>query len=474
MATRAKKIADLEFIDAAITGGTIDGSSIGATTRSSGLFTAGGFNDGLYVSRDGDLPLTVDRGTDNDGDLIQFRNQGFLIGTFGFRNSGLFIGNANTSIRFDNQSNCIRPVNHDGENLDNTVSLGFNVAQDQARYKDLHLSGTAYVGGDLFCNEKAKIGNVDNTGGKSLMVGDTGSNSGYAGFGVGMNHSITGDLNVVGGYFNDVTGNNNAVFGSNQSVHCPTLGEDADQNLVAGNGHFVKGKRCLVAGETNVVSDSALNSVCVGYNNEVTANNAFSGGGDFGRPTKAGAVNSFAYGGGCQTNYNAVNSVALGALTECGGGTTSANQSMAIGYQSIAYADNSFAGGNESFAFGDTSFAFGNGATASKGFSNIALGRGVTTPTSASAANMPGAVSVGQWNEHAVTTEQHFSVGTGTSDGQRYTSFYVGPRTNSNANIVMKALLASSSYSSDYGAAYAGVPLGGLYRNGNDVKIRIS
>ena len=470
MVTRAKKIADLDFIDSTISNGTIDGASIENCSITNASVT-----DGFSISRSGALPLAVDRGTDSAGDLIQFRNQGFLIGTFGFRNSGLYIGNANTSIRFDNSSNCIRPVDSNGANLDNAVSLGFSAGQDEARFKDLHLSGTAYLDGDLFCNEKGKIGNVSNTGGKSLMVGDVSSNSGYATFGVGMNHDITGDLNVVGGYANTVTGNNNAVFGSNHNVHCPVLGEEADQNLVGGNAHTVEGKRCLVVGENNVVDDAALNSVCVGYANTVTANNAFSGGGDFGRPTKAGGVNSFAFGGGCQTNSNATNSVALGALTECGGGATSANQSMAIGYQSIAYADNSFAGGNESLAFGDTSFAFGNGATASKGYSNIALGRGVTTPTSASAAIIPGAVSVGQWNEYAVTTEQHFSVGTGTGDGTRYTSMYVGPRSASNSNIVMQALKDSAGYGSDSSAGLGGVPLGGLYRTSSGyVRIRIS
>lgn len=478
MVTRAKKIADLEFVDAAITGGTIDGSSIGATTRSSGLFTAGGFNDGLYVSRDGDLPLTVDRGTDNDGDLIQFRNQGFLIGTFGYKNNSLFIGTTNTSIRFDDNTNSIRPVNHDGDNQDNTVSLGFSISQDRARFKDLHLSGTAYVGGDLFCNEKAKIGNVDNTGGKSLMVGDTGSNSGYANFGVGMAHDLTGDLNVVGGYGNTVSGANNGVFGSNQTVHNSTMGVGADQNLVSGDAHTISGSRNFVSGQGHNLGSSALNSTCIGYMNEVTANNSFAGGGDFGRPNKAGGINSFVFGGGCQTNLNATNSVALGALTECGENPNpnnyTANQAMAIGYQSIAYADNSFAGGNESYAFGDTSFAFGNGATASRGFSNIALGRGVTTPASSSAANLPGQVAVGQWNDWSVTTDQHFAVGTGTSDLARFTSLSVGPRSSMYSGIEMKAVLAAQSYGSDYHAAYGGVPVGGVYRTlSGNLKIRV-
>jgi hypothetical protein len=148
---------------------------------------------------------------------------------------------------------------------------------------------------------------------------------------------------------------------------------------------------------------------------------------------------------------------------------------MAIGYRSKTYRDNSFAGGNQSYSFGDTSFSFGNGAVASNGFSNIALGRGITTPVSGGTATTIGAVSVGQFNEYAVTTDQHFSVGTGTTDGSRYTSMYVGPRSSANSGIVMKALKDSAGYSSDSSAATGGVPLGGLYRTSSGyIKVRIA
>ena len=148
---------------------------------------------------------------------------------------------------------------------------------------------------------------------------------------------------------------------------------------------------------------------------------------------------------------------------------------MAIGYRSKAYKDNSFAGGNQSYSFGDTSFSFGNGAVASNGFSNIALGRGITTPVSGGTATTIGAVSVGQYNEYAVTTDQHFSVGTGTSNTSRYTSMYVGPRSSTNSGIVMRALKDSQAHASDYYAGLAGVPVGGIYRTSTGyIKVRIT
>jgi hypothetical protein len=473
MATRAKKIADLEFHDPTIQGGTINSATIGNFTPRPGSFTSGSFSNGLSVSSNGGVPLSVVRGNTNGGNCIEFGDSDGLIGSWGFSNNGIMCAiSGNTGLMFDDTDNAIKPAQGNNTQRDNAIDLGAigNInSADVARFKDLYLAGTAYIGTDLFCDEKGKIGNVDNTGGKSLMVGDTGSNSGYACLVSGMAHDITGDINVVGGYGNTVSGARNAVFGGTSTV-------SSDANFSAGDEHTIgTGGACnFVAGFEHEVPNGTFNATVLGYRNKALGNNSFTGGGYWTRPNQAGGVNSFAFGGGCRTEVDAVNSVALGALSTCGGGTETANQSMAIGYDTKAYADNSFSGGNTSIAFGNTSFAFGNGCNASKGFSNIALGRGITTPASASAANLPGAVAVGQWNEWSVTTDQHFAVGTGTADGARYTSFYVGPRSTANANIVMRALKDSSNYTNDTAAGLGGVPLGGLYRSSGYVKIRLT
>jgi len=479
MVTRAKKIADLDFAGSTITGGTIDGATLTNSSIDDCDLSDVSVSDGMVISNDGALPLRVDRGTDTSGSLIEFSNQGTLVGTFSYRGAQrLEIISDNVGLQWNGINNCILPVSTTSSFLDNTISLGFvGAAADIARFKDIHLGGTAYVGTDIFCDGKAKIGNVDNTGGRSLMVGDTGSNSGYAGFGVGMNHTITGDLNVVGGYGNVVSDARNAVFGSNNEVTTPANGVFGDSHTVnkdlsTGEG---SGAGSLISGFENQLYNHTFNATVLGYKNKGLGNNSLTGGGYWTRSSFAKAPNSIAFGGGCVTESQATNSVALGALTVCGGGADfDGTQAMAIGYSTTAYGDNSLAGGNESISFGNTSFAFGNGCNASKGFSNIALGRGITTPASATAANLPGAVAVGQWNEWDVTTDQHFAVGTGTADGARYTSFYVGPRSTANANIVMRALKDSSNYINDNAAGLGGVPLGGLYRNSGYIKIRLT
>lgn len=364
------------------------------------------------------------------------------------------------------------------------------------------ISGKADTAGDTF------TGDVIISGTNNLEVGEL--------------HSVTGSRNVVSGYDNTVSGSNNSVSGQDNTVANDVGITTGYQNYTYANGarsitggysNYAVGENCLTVGSLNYTSSTGNNCIVGGFNNNLLGSHCFSvgyqcqvgsptkwfsaalgyqtrsyGNASFaaGRATYDGSTKytqvdadaGFAFGSGNHVFANAPSSIALGTLTHCGeifpaSGVTAA-QSMAIGYKSKAYKDNSFAGGNQSYSFGDTSFSFGNGAVASNGFSNIALGRGITTPVSGSNATTIGAVSVGQWNEYAVTTEQHFSVGTGTADGSRYTSMYVGPRSSTNSGIVMQALKDTTSYTSDNAAALGGVPIGGLYRYFSYVRIRMT
>jgi len=363
------------------------------------------------------------------------------------------------------------------------------------------------------------------TAGKANKSGDTFTGdvsvSGANNLDVGQNHTVTGDRNIVSGYQNNVSGDNNNVSGQGNTVQGDVsiitgyqnyTSSASSRGIVCGFSNYNFGENNLIVGTTSSVSGD--NNIITGFNCTTSGSSSIMVGHQcyagstnnwyaaaFGYQTRAFGTASmaggrswydgitkvtqvdgdagFGFGSAVKVHNNAPSSVALGTLTECGEfspayGVTAA-QSMAIGYKSIAYKDNSFAGGNQSFAFGNTSFAFGNGAVASNGFSNIALGRGVTTPISGgSSANTMGAVTVGQWNNYNVTTEQHFSVGTGTGEFSRYTSMYVGARSSSDSGIVMQALKDSASYASDSSAGYGGVPLGGIYRYNNTVKIRMT
>jgi hypothetical protein len=173
---------------------------------------------------------------------------------------------------------------------------------------------------------------------------------------------------------------------------------------------------------------------------------------------------------------------------------------MAMGFSSIAFGDNSFSGGNNSRAFGEASFAFGEGAVASKGDGNIALGIGVTTPASASAANGVGQVAVGKYNVYNTGGVSHlFAVGAGTSSGSRFNAFNVtsngriGINGITNPNSILHAKLndystgfwmegPSLSTSFNYMAFYGGTTIRGsinpigsngiLYSSASDYRLK--
>lgn len=378
------------------------------------------------------------------------------------------------------------------------LSITESQISDLGAYLTSHqdISGKANLSGGATFYGNINIGTLPSNQ-HNLSVSGTASFYGDVSVGtdkklsVGEQHTVTGTRNITGGYENTVSGDNNLVVGQ-QNTSSGSFNvmfgynNDALKNhsLAGGNNSQTVGSSSLAVGYACKAGQSdRWYSTALGYSSEALGTAAFAGGRSvwFGGTykTMAEADGSFAYGGGPRVFENAPNAIALGTITQCGepspsGGITAA-QSMAIGFATKAYKDNSFAGGNQSYSFGDTSFSFGNGAVASNGFSNIALGRGITTPVSGGAATTIGAVSVGQFNEYAVTTDQHFAVGTGTSDGARYTSMYVGPRSSSNSGIVMKALKDSAPYSSDSSAATGGVPLGGIYRTSSGyVRVRLA
>ena len=314
------------------------------------------------------------------------------------------------------------------------------------------------------------------TGEKNVVGGHQNTVSGLNSGTFGQQNTVSNGFSVVTGYGNTVGGQFNSVSGVNNNV-------SNDQNTVGGDGNFANGKNCLAVGY-QVTAGTSTNwfSTALGYQTRALGNASFAGGTIAEDQVKTESIgnHSFAYGKGAKTYGNAENSVALGYLAACGESNPSnqqtANQAMAIGYNCAAYRDNSFAGGNTSYAFGDTSFAFGNGANASHGYSNVALGLGVTTPNDQSTADGNGQVAVGQWNEwsYTGTNQQFFAVGTGTGEMSRFTSIAVGPRTASFSGIVMEAIKDSPSYSNDTDAGNNGVPVGGLYRTGSALKVRIS
>lgn len=102
------------------------------------------FGNALTVDADGATVATFDRAT-SDGTIIDVQKDGTTVGSIGAKFSGRSYiasgSSSNTGIRFD--TNFIAPADATGANRDNAINLG----SSGNRFKDLYLSGGAYLGG---------------------------------------------------------------------------------------------------------------------------------------------------------------------------------------------------------------------------------------------------------------------------------------------------------------------------------------
>ncbi len=88
--------------------------------------------------------------TDNDGDIAVFRKDGVTVGSIGTIASDLYIGTGDTGLGFNDGSDIIIPTDTStGNYRDAAIDLGY----DSGRFKDLYLSGGAYLGGTGSANK---------------------------------------------------------------------------------------------------------------------------------------------------------------------------------------------------------------------------------------------------------------------------------------------------------------------------------
>ena len=109
----------------------------GATISSTGF---------IFSKRTSQVGLGIDRLT-TDGALIELKKDGTAVGYIGsYTGDNLTIGTGDVGVRFDSGLNTLIPHNvSTNANQDATIILG----NPAVRFKDLHLSGTAYVGESL-------------------------------------------------------------------------------------------------------------------------------------------------------------------------------------------------------------------------------------------------------------------------------------------------------------------------------------
>jgi hypothetical protein len=107
-------------------------SGTGAGITSTGTVMAGATAEAGLFNRIG-----------SDGSIVNFYKAGAVVGSIGTSASSIYIGGTSNGAIYFNGTTDVRPWNTSTQsNLDNTMDLGTSAA----RFKDLYLSGNAYVG----------------------------------------------------------------------------------------------------------------------------------------------------------------------------------------------------------------------------------------------------------------------------------------------------------------------------------------
>ena len=96
----------------------------------------------VYITADGQTPLVLNRKT-SDGNLAIFSKDSTTVGSIGADNASINIASGNTGLLFYNTATAIYPRTAAGAQSNGAIDLGG--ASD--RFKDLYLSGGAYLGG---------------------------------------------------------------------------------------------------------------------------------------------------------------------------------------------------------------------------------------------------------------------------------------------------------------------------------------
>jgi hypothetical protein len=284
----------------------------------------------------------------------------------------------------------------------------------------------------------ANTGNTDNRGG---------SGTGPASFAGGSDNAVYGWKSIANGTNNRTGssalgggGDNSAAFGLNNVAQ-------NSESIALGRTNTSSGIASVAAGDT--LTASGNHSFACNINNRAIGHGAIAGG--------FGTVASGNYSVSLGINTTATQPHAFAIGDNC---HAIAARAFATGLNSEASGQNAVVHGNNNVAGGTNSFVSGANSTVI-GFNSTALGNNLSVTSGAGTA-------VGVWNLD--TGFYKFQVGVGTSDLNRKNAFSVA----GTGAIIAHVLAESDSYANDAQAGAGGVPIGGLYRHGSIVQIRIT
>ncbi len=348
----------------------------------------------------------------------------------------------------------------------------------------LDVEGNAVIGSTLNTATgqwAVAIGNDNTSSGlDSLATGETTTASGRQSFSGGFNTTASGNASfAVGGGTTASAENAFAACGTTVASGISSAAFGAFSEATATNSFAINGNT-TASGESSFalgVTSSArgLGSIASG----LTCSTGAGSSGAFAGGTVSNANGQFSIAYGDVANASGRVSQALGYIVNATGqysfaqgfnNTASSTASAVFGQQNTVSGPQSIASGFLNNERNTTSATFGsfNGMTPSATTnSQFMLGRYLNVPRNSVGAPSQGCLVVGEHNAYSNRPNVKFAVGTGVGVGVEADSFTV----MKDGNVLMEQIV-NKNYSSDSAAASGGVPVGGIYHNSGDLKIR--
>ena len=315
----------------------------------------------------------------------------------------------------------------------------------------------------------------------------------------GRAHNLLNTINrtIVAGDSNTIaSADNSLVIGSSNTIN---VGSSLNDSLVVGASNFLQqtNLRGVVLGSNNQLRDNTENCFVAGLSCDIYKNNnSFIAGGNgnqIGILGLAASGNSNNFIGGGYQNF--IGSVAGSANTSCfilgrsngvygtvGGAigasnsvysSTSGGNALAIGNQNTI--------GNGSLSPGNrprNAIAIGTANNIQTDYT-IQIGRGLDDVTTGGGEYVMVGRNNDQNNDYDLSAlDVSFIVGAsdqGAANARRNALVITNKSTGSNeSNVILPGVGKYRNYASEALAIAGGVPLYGLYRNGDDIKIRIT
>jgi len=136
---------------------TIDSSeNVMINTTDSSLFnntTGGGFMSASTgrtdMAREANVVTTMNRTGNSDGDILEFRKDGTVVGSIGVNTDRVYLATTSKGVCIDQSAARMIPTDASGNTNDADMDLG----QSNGRWKDAYLSGGIYLGGAVAANK---------------------------------------------------------------------------------------------------------------------------------------------------------------------------------------------------------------------------------------------------------------------------------------------------------------------------------